>query len=37
MEGLLHYEFGGLIFGAAYFWNFTVSLLKATIKPPLLM
>ena len=28
-EGLLRYEFGGLIFGGAYFWNFTVSLLQA--------
>ena len=35
---LLHfYEFGGLIFGGACFWNFTVSLLQATIKPLLLM
>ena len=24
--GFLHYECGGLIFGGAYFWNFTVSL-----------
>ena len=24
-EGFLHYEFGGLIFGGAYFRNFTVS------------
>ena len=24
MEGFLHYRFGGLIFGGAYFWNFTV-------------
>ena len=23
-EGFLRYEFGGLIFGGAYFWNFTV-------------
>ena len=23
-EGFLHYEFGGLIFGGAYFQNFTV-------------
>ena len=23
-EGVLHYEFGGLIFGGAYFWNITV-------------
>ena len=23
-EGFLHYEFGGLIFGGAYFRNFTV-------------
>ena len=23
-EGFLHYEFGGLIFGGAYFWNFMV-------------
>ena len=22
MEGFLHYEFGGLIHGGAYFWNF---------------
>ena len=26
MEGFLRYEFGGLIFGGAYFWNFTVCL-----------
>ena len=25
-EGFLRYEHGGLIFGGAYFWNFTVSL-----------
>ena len=25
-EGFLRYECGGLIFGGAYFWNFTVSL-----------
>ena len=24
MEGFLHYEFGGLVFGGAYFWNFMV-------------
>ena len=24
MEGFLHHWFGGLIFGGAYFWNFTV-------------
>ena len=24
-EGFLHYRFGGLIFGGAYFRNFTVS------------
>ena len=24
MEGFLRYRFGGLIFGGAYFWNFTV-------------
>ena len=24
MEGFLHYQFGGLIQGGAYFWNFTV-------------
>ena len=24
MEGFLCYEFGGLIFGGAYFWNFMV-------------
>jgi len=23
MEGFLHCRFGGLIFGGAYFWNFT--------------
>ena len=23
-EGFLHYEFGALIFGGAYFWKFTV-------------
>ena len=23
-EGFLRHEFGGLIFGGAYFWNFTV-------------
>ena len=23
-EGFWHYHFGGLIFGGAYFWNFTV-------------
>jgi len=23
-EGFFHYDFGGLIFGGAYFWNFTV-------------
>ena len=23
-EGFLHHRFGGLIFGGAYFWNFTV-------------
>ena len=23
-EGFLRYDFGGLIFGGAYFWNFTV-------------
>ena len=23
-EGFLHHQFGGLIFGGAYFWNFTV-------------
>ena len=26
-EGYLRYGFGGLIFGGAYFWNFTVPLL----------
>ena len=26
MEGFLSYRFGGLIFGEAYFWNFTVYL-----------
>ena len=25
-EGFLRYEFGGLIFGGAYFWNFTLFL-----------
>ena len=24
-EGFLRYRFGGLIFGGAYFWNFTVN------------
>ena len=24
-EGFSHYEFGGLTFGGAYFWNFAVS------------
>ena len=24
MEGFLHYDFGGLLFGGAYFRNFTV-------------
>ena len=24
MEGFLHYRFGGLIHGGAYFWNLTV-------------
>ena len=27
-EGFLHYWFGGLIFGGAYFWNFTVFLFE---------
>ena len=30
-EGFLHYEFGGLISGGAYFWNFMVSPFKAVI------
>ena len=30
MGGFLRYEFGGLIFGGAYFRNFTVTLVKAT-------
>ena len=25
MAGFLRYRFGGLLFGEAYFWNFTVS------------
>ena len=24
-EGFLRYDFGGLLFGGAYFWNFTVT------------
>ena len=35
-EGLLHNEIGGLIFGGAYFWNFTVSLLQAHYQAPAL-
>ena len=31
MEGLLHYWFGGLIFGGAYFWNFTVTTQDSSI------
>ena len=27
-EGFLHYRFGGLIHGRAYFWNFTVKYRK---------
>ena len=30
MEGFLHYRIGGLIFGGAYFWNFTVAAAKQT-------
>ena len=30
MEGFLHYRFGGLIHGGAYFWNFTVAATKQT-------
>ena len=30
MEGLLHYEFGGLLFGGAYFWNFMVIQFKSS-------
>ena len=35
-EGLFRYEFGGLIFRGAYFWNFTVSLLQAHYQAPAL-
>ena len=31
-EGFLRYDFGGLIFGGAYFLNFTVFLNNQTIK-----
>ena len=27
-EGFLRYDFGGLLFGGAYFWNFTVTTQK---------
>ena len=30
-KGVLGYEFGGLIFGGAYFWNFTVGLLECIV------
>ena len=30
-EGFLRYRFGGLIFGGAYFRNFTVSILVTTV------
>ena len=30
-EGFLRYRFGGLIFGGAYFRNFTVTLLRSQI------
>ena len=32
-EGFLHYEFGGLIFGGAYFQNFMVSFIVC-FRPP---
>ena len=32
-EGFLRYEFGGLIFGGAYFRNFTVSVLTGCCTP----
>ena len=31
-EDFLRYEFGGLIFGSAYFWNFTVLSNKAPLR-----
>ena len=31
-EGFLHYEFGGLIFGEAYFKNFMVGTVKRATK-----
>ena len=31
-EGFLRYEFGGLIFGGAYFRNFTVSEIKHRVR-----
>ena len=31
-EGFLHYEFGGLILGGAYFKNFTVGTVKRATK-----
>ena len=31
-EGFLRYEFGGLIFGGAYFRNFTVPLLRTLFR-----
>ena len=33
MEGFLHYRFGGLIHGGAYFRNFTVAYNKYLSKP----
>ena len=32
MEGFLHYDFGGLIHGGAYFQNFTVCFIVFTSK-----
>ena len=34
MEGFLHYEFGGLILGGAYFRNFTVSTMYFQLVQP---
>ena len=34
MEGFLRYEFGGLIFGGAYFRNFTVCYIDSRFPAP---
>ena len=33
-EGCLHLRFGGLIFGGAYYWNFTVLYIKRDVIEP---